>query len=541
MRTFFTVFLFLMIPLLSALSADNPNIVLLVADDMGFSDLGCYGGEIQTPNLDKLAANGLRFTQFYNTSRCWSTRCALATGYYPQQNGMDPARRDKKFDDWSPVLTKYLKPAGYRCYHSGKWHINGAPKAIADGNFDHSYILHDHNRNFNPQNHELDDQPLPPVQKDAGYYSTCAFTDYSLKFLDEHFCGHKSKPFFLFTAYTVPHFPLQALPEDIEKYRSTYTVGWDTIRKNRFEKSRSLGIVNCSLSLREEHIGPPYNNKHAHDELLAEVFFPFAWDSLTEVQKQWQTAKMAVHAAMVDRMDKEIGRIVRKLEENNVLDNTLIMFLTDNGASAEIMIRGDGHNPNAAAGSAESYLCLGPGWSTAANTPFRRHKVWNNEGGISTPFIVHYPKGIKKAETLRDDLAHVVDIVPTLIELTGGNPKEIKKDAEPPFPGVSLLPAILGSEKKVERDYIYFEHEGNAALRIGDWKILYEKTGEQPPKVPAAKSIDIMGWSLYNLSVDRAEQNDLSATEPYRIMSMVKRWRELNSQFHQQSSVSVGF
>jgi arylsulfatase len=538
MKTFFPLLAFLLSCSI-VLSADKPNIVLIVADDMGFSDLGCYGSEITTPNLDKLAANGLRFTQFYNTARCWSTRCALATGYYPQQIGMDPVHKNKRFEKWSPVLTEYLKPAGYRCYHSGKWHIHGAPKTIADSKFDHSYVLHDHNHNFNPQNHELDDKVLPPAQKDSGYYTTSNIADYSLQFLDGHFREHKTEPFFLFTAFTVPHFPLQALPEDIEKYRSIYTAGWDVIRKNRFERLRSFGIVNCSLSPREEQIGPPYNNKAAHDELVNEVFFPLAWDSLTDVQKQWQTAKMAVHAAMVDRMDKEIGRIVKKIEENNSLDNTLIMFLSDNGASAEIMIRGDGHNPAAAAGSAESFLCLGPGWSTAANTPFRRHKVWNNEGGISTPFIVHYPKGINKIKnnsgTLRNELGHVVDIVPTILDLTGINPKEIKKDGEPPFAGVSLLPAIFDSDKTVERDYIYFEHEGNAALRVGDWKVLYIKTGEQPQKVPAAKSTGTADWSLYNLAADRSEQNDLSAEKPDTLLSMVQRWRELNQQFRQQA------
>ena len=502
---------------------NRPNIVLIAVDDMGFSDIGCYGGEIDTPNLDRLAENGLRFTQFYNTARCWPTRCALMTGYYPQQTRSDPPAG--RLPDWAPTVPHHLKPLGYRCYHSGKWHVNGAPKVVADGGFDWSYVLHDHDRNFNPKQHEINDKPIPAIERNSGYYTTCAITDYTLSHLDEHRKDHANKPFFVYTAYTVPHFPLHALPEDIEKYRDKYLKGWDTIRAERHERLQKLGIVDCGLSRREENNGPPYRFENVPGNLGdGEVLYPIAWETLTEEQKRFQATKMAIHAATVDRMDKEVGRIVAKIKEMNAWENTILFFLSDNGASAEVMIRGDLHDPDAPPGSAGSYLCLGPGWATAANSPFRRYKIWNHEGGISTPLIVHWPSGIKKPGTLRHDLGHVVDIVPTMLELAGS-------ERNSNHLGTSLLPAIQGDEKPIERDYIYFEHEGNGALRIGVWKILYTKTGEPREHVAVPQSTGTSGWSLYNLAVDRCEQNDLAETQPARVVEMVARWHELNQRF----------
>ena len=249
---------------------------------------------------------------------------------------------------------------------------------------------------------------------------------------------------------------------------------------------------------------------------------------------------MAIHAAMIDRMDQEIGRILDKIREIGAWDNTILFFLSDNGASAEIMIRGDMHDPDAHAGSAASYLCLGPGWSTAANTPFRRHKVWNHEGGISTPLIVHWPKGIDKPGTLRHDLGHVVDIVPTLLDLLGIDPpKQVRGASVPPYPGVSLLPAIQGSAQPVKRDYLYFTHEGNAALRVGDWKILYTNTGKPKGNVPAERTTEAAGWSLYDLSTDRCEQIDLATKQPERLNEMLEQWRKLNQTFREHAAKEV--
>ncbi len=538
-RYLFLVFAFIAPPWNSGLSyaTERPNVVLVVVDDMGFSDPGCYGGEIETPNLDRLAEHGLRFTQFYNTGRCWPTRCGLMTGYYPQQIRMDPVKRGARLPDWAPTLPHHLKPLGYRCYHAGKWHVNGAPKVVADGGFDRSYHLQDHDRNFNPQRHEIDDEPQPPVEKNSGYYTTTAIAEQTLRQLDDHAKNFAAQPFFVFTAFTVPHFPLHAPPGDIEKYRDKYLSGWDNIRTERHERLKKLGIVNCRLSAREDGVGPPYRFANVPGNLGdGEVLFPLAWNTLDEAQKKFQANKMAVHAAMVDRMDKEVGRIVTKIQEMGAWENTILFFLSDNGASAEIMIRGDMHDPAAVPGSDASYLCLGPGWSTASNTPFRRHKVWNHEGGISTPLIVHWPKGITKPGTLRHDVGHVVDIVPTILESVGLDPSKISSDGTgPKYSGRSLLPAILGTIKEADRDDVYFEHEGNAALRCGDWKILYTKTGEPKEAVFADKSDGTAGWSLYDLSTDRCEQNDLAAKHPEKLVQMVVRWKELNKTFRKQA------
>jgi arylsulfatase len=399
-------------------AAKKPNILIVLADDLGYSDLGCYGSEIATPNLDSLARDGLRFTQCYNTARCWPTRCTLITGYYPQHTHQDP--RKGLFPAATRTLAQLLKPLGYRSYHSGKWHVNGAPKPMADGGFDRSYDLEDHNRNFNPQQHLLDDVPQPPVAKDSGYYTSTAFADHAIRCLKEHAEQHAGKPFFSYLAFTVPHFPLQAPAEDVARTRDRYTNGWESVRAERFRRLTEMGIVTCGLSAVEPEVGPPYHFPKAFEKLgPGEVDRPLPWASLTPGQRDFQAAKMAVHAAMVERMDREIGRVLAQLRAMGVFDDTLILFASDNGASAEIMVRGDGHDPQAAPGSAGSYLCLGPGWSNAANTPFRRHKTWVHEGGIATPLIVHWPRGIAARNELRRDLCHVVDFVPTALAVAG--------------------------------------------------------------------------------------------------------------------------
>ncbi len=515
--------------------AAGPNVLLVVVDDMGYSDLGCYGGEIETPNLDALAQNGIRFTQFYNTARCWSTRSSLMSGYYAQQIRSDPVEHEKKLPDWAALLPHYLKPLGYRCYHSGKWHVPGAPRPVADGGFDRSYVLHDHDRNFNPKNHWLDDVPLPAVELNSGHYSTVAITDRTLEQLDEHAREFGEQPFFAYTAYTVPHFPLQALPEDIEKYKEVYLKGWDAIREERLNRLRAMGLVNCDLSAREEQCGPPYRFANVPGNLgPGEVLSPYAWDSLNEEQRRFQTTKAAIHAAMVDRVDQEVGRILEKLKEMNAFENTIVFFLSDNGASAEIMIRGDGHDPNAPPGSAGSYLCLGPGWSTSSNTPFRRHKVWNQEGGISTPLIVHWPRGISASGRLRNDVGHVVDLVPTVLDLCGGKKNDVYHGVKvPEFPGISLRAAIERSESAAElsREYAYFQHEGNGALRVGDWKCLYTKTGVPAEHPTAEASHGTEGWALYDLGSDRCEEVDLAERHPEKLAELVGKWRELTERF----------
>ena len=296
-----------------------PNIIIILADDMGFSDAGCYGGEIRTPNLDRLAKGGLRFTQFYNTARCWPSRASILTGYYAQQirrdalPGLDGGVNGRR-PTWARLLPELLRPLGYRSYHSGKWHLDGP---VLVGGFDRSYSLNDHDRYFCPKEHTLDDHPLPPVPPDSGYYATTAIAQHALDFLAEHQAEHQGQPFFLYLAFTAPHFPLQALPEDIALYHDRYQAGWDALRQQRHRRMQKLGLVNCPLSKLDPDVVPGWN---LSETKLRELIGPgeaaraVAWDTLTPEQKRFQPVKMALHAAMIHRMDTEIGRVIAWLK-----------------------------------------------------------------------------------------------------------------------------------------------------------------------------------------------------------------------------------
>jgi arylsulfatase len=496
-------------------SPSKPNILIILADDLGYSDLGCYGGEIETRNLNALAAEGLRFTQFYNTARCWPSRAAILTGYYAQQVRRDTVPGVRSGNPgtrptWARLLPEMLKPLGYRSYHSGKWHVDGKP--LQNG-FDRSYSLDDHDRFFNPQRHTEDDKPLPPVDPKAGYYSSTAIADHAIKCLKEHAEKYPDKPFFEYLAFTAPHFPLHAPPEDIAKYRNKYLDGWDVMRNARWERMKSLKIGGSTMAAIEREVGPPYAFPDAMKKLGPnEVNRPLAWENLTSEQREFQSNKMAVHAAMVDRMDREIGRVLDQIRTMKSMDNTIVLFLSDNGASAEMMVRGDGHDPEAAPGSAGTFLSLGPGWSSACNSPFRRHKTWVHEGGVSTPFIVCWPKGITAKGELRTTPGHVIDIVPTLLEAVGSKvPDKWDGQPVPPAPGRSLVPAFA-SDVPVKRDSLWWLHEGNRALRVGDWKI-----------VSAAKEKD-GAWELYDMSSDRSETKNLAAEKPEKVREMAAIW-----------------
>jgi arylsulfatase A-like enzyme len=508
--------LFITCGVLSAADPPRPNVLLILADDMGFSDLRCYGGEIATPNLDKLAADGLRFTQFYNTARCWPTRAAVMTGFYAQQVRRDtvPGVKSGSTGDrppWAPLLPEMLRPLGYRTYHSGKWHIDSTP--LASG-FDHSYSLNDHDRHFAPKKHTEDDQPLPAIDpaKDK-YYSTTAIADHVIKWLADHREHYPDRPFFEFMAFTSPHFPLQAPAEDIAKYRKAYLAGWDAMRDQRWDRLKPLNIPGASLSAIERDVGPPYKHAEALKKLGPnEVDLPVPWDQLTAAQKDFQACKMAIHAAMVDRMDQEIGRVIAQLKAMGALENTIIFFLSDNGASAEMMVRGDGHDPNAECGTGATFLSIGPGWSSLANTPFRRHKTWVHEGGISTPLIVHWPKGIAARGEMRNTPGHVIDFVPTIMELAGGKPPtEWQGKPVPHPPGVSLV-AALARDVSVPRESIWWLHEKNRALRVGDWKIV--ASGKDNP------------WELYDLDHDRCETHDLASQNQKKVRELAAMWKK---------------
>jgi arylsulfatase len=496
------------------LLAGGLNVVFILADDLGYSDLGCYGGEITTPNLDSLARNGLRFTQFYNAARCWPSRGALLTGYHAQQ-----VHRDALPDlgggirgvrqQWARLLPDFLAPAGYRCYHSGKWHIDGR---VLDGGFDRSLNMNNQGNYFTAAGNSLDDKPLSRAPNESGYYATTAIADHAIECLKDHAANHPGRPFFHFIAFIAPHFPLHALPQDIARYRDNYLAGWEAIREARFRRQKEMGLIRTTLSALERDVGPPYAFPDAIKQLgPGEVNRPLPWAELTEAQHRFQATKMAIHAAMVDRMDQEVGRIIAQLKAMNAFQNTIIFFASDNGASAEIMVRDGGHDPAAPPGSAKSYLCLGPGFSSASNTPFRRHKTWVHEGGISTPLIVHWPAGISAKGELRHTPGHFIDIVPSVLELAGiWKPKEWKDEPVPEAPGRSLVPAFARDEN-VPHESLWWLHEGNRAVRVGDWKLV------------AAKGDP---WELYDMRTDRAEQTNLAAKMPDKVRELERSWQE---------------
>jgi len=523
-KLFITLLAMLLLGMIPAreLQAKKPNILIILADDMGYSDAGCYGSEIQTPNLDKLSSNGLRFTQFYNTGRCWPSRSSLLTGYYPQSVRRDnltkPTGENPKPPTggaggvrprWAQLLPAYLKPLGYRSYVAGKWHVDGKPEK---NGFDHSYLYMNTEGYFGAVNHTEDDVKLPPVLPDGSSYSTVRIADYAIKFLKEHASKYSDQPFFEYLAFHSPHFPIQAMPEDIAMYKDRYKSGWDAIRTERMESMKKLGLLNCDLSPLDPDIIPSWNlsEKELQKRIgPGEVGHAVAWNSLTSEQKEFQSDKMAVHAAMVHRMDIEIGRVIDQIKEMGALENTLVLFVSDNGASAEQIIREGGHDPMSVVGSPQSYLGIGPGWSSAANTPFRLHKSWNHEGGISTPLIVSWPAGIKSRNELRTDPGHLIDIVPTILEITGAKmPETLEGFAVPALHGKSLV-AEFRKNGKLKHEYLWWNHDGNRAFRVENWKIAAD---HQLP------------WELYDLGKDRSETKNLADKYPEKVKELETLW-----------------
>ncbi len=509
---------------------DPPNIVFILADDMGYSDPGCYGSEIlETPNIDALAAGGLRFTNFYNTGRCWPTRTSLLSGYYPHQvlsdpmPGVDysPATLQAVNQTWLPAV---LREHGYRTYHSGKWHIvrhrpEYSQLSHAVVGFDHSYRTED-GRHLRPRHLWEDGEEISLPEPGETYEASMAIVDHAIKYLREHKTEHGDVPFFQYIAFIAPHFPLQALQEDIDRYRDQYLMGWDEIRKLRAENRKELGFKVHEVHALEPERYAPWNLDP--EELVtqidpAETGRAVPWTELSREQQEFQATKMAIHAAMVTRMDQEIGRFVGALKELGYFENTIIFFCSDNGASTEIMNRADKHTQGATAGSADTYLCLGPGWSSAANTPFRLHKTWVHEGGIATPLVVHWPAGIKQANGFRNMPSHIIDIAPTLLELAGGDPEELNASAE--APGRSLVP-FLNHDLVIPRPPLFFHHENKKALRHGDWKITTIEDGG--------------AWELYNLAEDRGETRNLAGEEPDKLQELVSLWESQRSEIIEQ-------
>lgn len=508
---------------------ERPNIVLILADDLGYSDLGCYGGEIQTPHLDALAAGGLRFKQFYNTTRCCPSRASINTGLYPHQAGigsMSGNTRRRGYEghltDRCVTLAEVLKSAGYRTYMSGKWHMHEKPTPV-DRGFDEFFgLLGGFTSYYKPEVHTRLPQgrPLRTYEKDK-YYATDVFTDYALDFIADARKKNENgerKPFFLYYAHTAPHFPLHAPKEDIAKYANVYEKGWDKIREERFDRQRKRGVVDDKVQLtpRSEI---PRNWANAQTG-WADKDNP-AWTSIDADRRADLARRMAIFAAMVDRMDQNIGRVVDDLKRHGELDNTLIIFLSDNGACAEWDPWGFDISSGPKnilhtdekleqMGSPGTYHSTGSGWANVSNTPWRLYKHYIHEGGIRTPMIAHWPKGIKRKGEFESSVGHIIDFMPTFVELAGAKyPDEFNGKPILPMEGRSLLNAFEG--KQTESRTLYWEHEGNRGVREGDMKLVWIGVRNK--------------WELYDLKSDPSELNDLAAKRPETVEKMSRDWQ----------------
>jgi arylsulfatase len=472
-----------------AAKASRPNIILIMCDDMGWSDIGCYGGEVQTPNLNRLANEGMRFTQFYNNAKCTTTRASILTGLYPRRGKGGLLRTNMV------TLGEAMKLAGYHTSLSGKWHLgSGEMTHPFKRGFDEYYGLLDGCCNFfNPKQRDPkykgarirkfgeNDRELFEFPKD--YYTTDAFTDHAIESLNK-FSG-KDEPFFLHVCYTAPHYPLHAKPEDIAKYRGKFKMGWDKMRADRHARLVKLGLIDSKwkLSGRDSRAYDWATANHDHEDL-----------------------RMAVYAAMIDSMDQNIGRLMVALKKSGEADNTLVLFLSDNGGCAE---EPGGRSPKIVPGPKEFYAAVGPAWGWAQNAPFRRYKSWAHEGGIATPCIAWWPGQIK-ANSITKEVGHIIDFMPTFLELAGGKyPAKYKGNDILPVEGKSLLP-ILNGGKRVGHEQIAWEWSGNRALREGKWKLVWDKLDKR--------------WTLFDMESDRTETNDLASANPKRVVRLKKDW-----------------
>ncbi|MBD3672704.1 MAG: arylsulfatase [Planctomycetaceae bacterium] len=511
-----------------------PNIIVILADDLGYSDLGCYGGEIETPNIDSLAAGGVKCTQLYNSARCCPSRASLMTGLYPSQAGIGDFTTNKPHPTRGPgyigrlneecvTIAEALKPAGYGCYYVGKWHLHEETGPIKRG-FDEFYGFtrgHSHDQYDKeyyirlPEGRKME---IDPPAED--YYATDVFNDYALEFIKQ---GQQSKkPWFLFLGHSSPHFPVQAPAERADKYFETYLRGWDALRSERYERLKKIGLVQGSQWQLTPRSLVPVDRDDIANGYSGEP--NPAWDSLDDDRQHDLARRMAVFAAMVEGVDRGVGRITDHLKETGELENTLILFLSDNGACYEwgpygfdgrsrlgttTLRTGDELREIGGRGTHQSY---GSGWANLGNTPFRLYKHFTHEGGISTPFIAHWPAGFQNSDEWMRQSAHVMDIMPTILDAAGAKyPEKLEGRKRPPLEGTSLLPALRG-ERLPERS-IGFDHQAAHALRKGDWKIVWSK--RMPHEIK---------WELYDLSSDRCEMNDLAEEYPERVKAMAEEW-----------------
>ncbi len=521
----------------------RPNIIVILADDMGFSDIGCYGSEIRTPNLDRLAKGGLRFTQFYNAARCCPTRASLLTGLYPHQAGIGHMMEDRGAEGYRGnlnrnciTLAEALRPAGYHTYAVGKWHVTPGQtaKALADTHnwplqrgFERFYgTIHGAGSYWDPSALVRDNR-LITAANDPGYrpkqfYYTDAIADHAVTFVRDHVRAHPGEPFFLYTAFTAAHWPMHAKESDIAKYRGRYRGGYETVRTARWSKLKRLGLVDPTWT---------------PTQIVGD------WNQVKD--RAFEERCMEVYAAMIDCLDQGIGRLVAELKAQGQFENTLILFLQDNGGCAELVGRGQnpatrGERPSLAPmspddqqfnsqpkqtrdgwpvrqgygvlpGSPDTYIAYGREWANVSNTPFREYKHWTHEGGISTPLIAHWPAGLARSRRnrLEAEPAHLVDIMATCVDLAGADyPKSRDGSAIKPMAGVSLRPLFSGNPLGRPQP-IFWEHEGNRAVRAGKWKLVGK---ENRP------------WELYDMERDRTELHDLAAAQPEKVQELSAQW-----------------
>ncbi len=494
-------------------STKKPNVVIIMADDMGWSDIGCYGGEIPTPNIDKLAKRGVRFRQFYNTGRCCPTRASLLTGLYSHKAGIghmaeDPEKPEQSHWETpgyqgflnrnSVTVAEVLKANGYNTYMTGKWHVgmDGKDKWPLQRGFDRYFgMLAGAASYFKPQGGRglwLDNQKLI-APDDHNFYTTDAFTDYGIKFITEQ---KNDNPFFLYVAYNAPHWPLHAKQEDILKFQDLYEVGWDKIRDQRFDKQIKLGLIDKEWGLSER------------DNRVR------AWEKLGKTEQDTVAYRMAVYAGQVHSMDYNVGKLLDYLEASNKLENTLIFFLSDNGACAENYDELGSkdfkliNDPDFS--GAVSY---GIGWANTSNTPFFEYKVKPYEGGIATPMIVHFPNNLKNQGTFTNEVGHVIDLLPTIVEVTGATyPKKFHNGNEIyPMAGKSLVDLVT-KNSKLSREYLFWEHQEFCAVRKGDFK--------------AVKKISDSQWQLFDLKNDRTERYNIANSRPELVKELNEKWNE---------------
>lgn len=492
--------------LVSPAMSAPPNIVVILVDDMGWSDLGAYGGEIETPHLDALAKGGVRFSQFYNTARCCPTRAALLTGLYQHQAGVghmvanDGIPSYQGFlNDRCVTLAEVLRPAGYTTLMTGKWHVGSAPgQWPLDRGFDRFWGTPSGGGVYFKDTLEIRNEVFfvdgaQRVEPPEDMYVTDTFTDRAIAFVDEAVTRTK-KPFFLYLAHIAPHWPLQAKPADIAKYAGRYDLGWDAVRERRFARQREMGLV-----AREAVLSP--RDPEAK-----------AWSEMPAAARQELAHRMEIYAAQIDCIDQNVGRLVAQLKQLGQFENTLMLFLSDNGCSAEGGPGGFSRGQTGAPiGTGRSYASAGLEWANASNTPHRKFKIATQEGGIATPFIAHWPAGIRGKNEVRHQVGHVIDLMPTLVELAGATyPKTKDGRGILPPEGRSLVSALTGPPAPEART-LFWEHQGNKAVRQGNWKAV--ATGRGP-------------WELYDLGPDRAELRNLAARNPEKARELSTLWQE---------------